>query len=77
MAKDKPSKPDMILLYSVADLRADHSPMPEDLISPRVLTPSEMLIFGGTPKVGKSDFLISLLANMAAGESFLGLSSEQ
>ncbi len=77
VAKDKPIKPDMIPLYSVADLRADHSPMPEDLISPRVLTPGGMLVFGGAPKVGKSDFLISLLANMAAGEAFLGLSSKR
>ena len=77
VAKDKPIKPDMIPLYSVADLRADHSPMPEDLISPRVLTPGGMLVFGGAPKVGKSDFLISLLANMAAGENFLGLSSKR
>ena len=77
VAKDKPIKPDTIPLYSVADLQADHSPMPEDLISPRVLTPGGMLVFGGAPKVGKSDFLISLLANMAAGESFLGLSSKR
>ncbi len=77
VAKDKPIKPDMIPLYSVADLRADHSPMPEDLISPRVLTPGGMLVFGGAPKVGKSDFLISLLTNMAAGENFLGLSSKR
>jgi hypothetical protein len=77
VAKDKPIKPDMIPLYSVADLRADHSPMPEDLISPRVLTLGGILVFGGAPKVGKSDFLISLLANMAAGESFIGLSSKR
>ena len=50
----------------------DTSPMPEDLISPRVLTPGGMLVLGGAPKVGKSDFLINLLLHMAAGVPFLG-----
>jgi hypothetical protein len=31
-----------------------------------------MLVLGGAPKVGKSDFLISLLVHMAAGVPFLG-----
>lgn len=52
---------------------ADDSPMPDDLISPRFLTPRGMLIIGGAPKVGKSDFLINFLIHIAAGESFLGL----
>ncbi len=77
VAKSKPRRPNMIPLYSVADLRADTSPMPEDLIAPRLLTPGGMLVFGGAPKVGKSDFLIALLANMAAGEEFLGLSAKR
>ena len=77
VAKNKPSRPNMIPLYSVADLRADTSPMPEDLIAPRLLTPGGMLVFGGAPKVGKSDFLITLLANMSAGEKFLGLSTKR
>jgi hypothetical protein len=34
--------------------------MPDDLIGPRLLTPSGMLVLGGAPKVGKSDFLINL-----------------
>jgi hypothetical protein len=59
--------------YSFGELLEDTSPMPEDIIAPRVLTPGGMLVFGGAPKVGKSDFLISLLAHMAAGEDFLGL----
>jgi len=37
-----------------------------------VLTPGGLLVLGGAPKVGKSDFLISLLAHMAAGVPFLG-----
>jgi AAA domain len=59
-------------VFSFAELVDDISPMPEDLIAPRVLTPGGLLVLGGAPKVGKSDFLISLLAHMAAGIPFLG-----
>src|SRR5690606_6966385 len=48
------------------------SPMPDDIIAPRLLTPGGMLVLGGAPEVGKSDFLISLLVHMAAGVPFLG-----
>lgn len=62
-----------ISAYTVGHLLDDTSPMPEDLIAPRVLTPGGLLVFGGAPKVGKSDFLLALLAHMAAGASFLGM----
>lgn len=58
-------------VFSFGDFMADGSPMPEDIISPRVLTESGMLVFGGAPKVGKSDFMLSWLANMAAGLPFM------
>ena len=57
--------------FSLGHLLGDASPMPEDIIGPRVLTPSGMLVFGGAPKVGKSDFLLSWLVHMAAGVEFL------
>ncbi len=57
--------------HTLRDLLGDVSPMPEDIIAPRVLTPSGMLVFGGAPKVGKSDFLLSWLVHMAAGVTFL------
>ena len=59
--------------YLGPELMADDSPMPDDLVSPRFLTPRGMLLIGGAPKVGKSDFLINFLIHIAAGESFLGL----
>lgn len=59
--------------HSVLELLRDDSPMPEDLIAPRVLTPGGVLVFGGAPKVGKSDFILSWLMHMAAGEPFLGM----
>jgi hypothetical protein len=62
-----------IPLHSLGELLADTSPMPDDLIAPRVLTPGGMIVFGGAPKVGKSNFLLSWLTHMAAGEPFLEL----
>ncbi|WP_374691471.1 AAA family ATPase [Accumulibacter sp.] len=59
--------------FTLGALLDDDSPLPPDLIAPRVLTPSGMLVFGGAPKVGKSDFLLSWLTHMAAGATFLGL----
>ena len=47
--------------------------MPEDVISPRVLTQGGMLVFGGAPKVGKSDFMLTWLMHMAAGVEFMGM----
>ena len=63
---------DPLPTYRLADLLADDSPMPPDIITPRLLTPGGILVIGGAPKVGKSDFLIHLLAHMAAGMEFLG-----
>ncbi len=62
-----------IPVFSLGQMLADTSPMPDDLIEPRVLTPGGMIVFGGAPKVGKSDFLLTMLTHMAAGEPFLEL----
>ncbi|MCW7536244.1 AAA family ATPase [Aquabacterium sp. A7-Y] len=59
--------------FTLGDLLDDDSPLPPDLIAPRVLTPGGMLVFGGAPKVGKSDFLLSWLAHMAGSAPFLGM----
>ena len=59
-------------VFTLGALLDDTSPMPEDIIAPRLLTPGGMLVLGGALKVGKSDFLISLLVHMAAGVPFLG-----
>ena len=66
-------EPKVLPSFSFGDLLDDQSPMPADIIGPRLLTPGGLLVFGGAPKVGKSDFLMSLLAHMAAGKPFLGL----
>lgn len=59
--------------FTISEFLNDETPMPQDLISPRLLTPGGLLLIGGAPKVGKSDFLINFLIHMAAGEPFLGL----
>ena len=63
--------PTALPAYTLGALLDDPSPMPDDIIAPRLLTPGGMLVLGGAPKVGKSDFLISLLAHAAAGVPFL------
>ena len=47
------------------------TPLPEDIISPRILTPGGLWLIAGPPKVGKSDFLLSLFSHAAAGLNFL------
>ncbi|NRB10183.1 MAG: AAA family ATPase [Rickettsiaceae bacterium] len=58
--------------FSLNKLITDEARVPEDIIAPRLLTPGGLLVFGGAPKVGKSDFLLSMLTHMAAGYEFLG-----
>ena len=57
--------------YSLEHMLNDASPMPQDLIGPRVLTPGGTLVLGGAPKVGKSSYILHLLCHAAAGVSFL------
>jgi hypothetical protein len=66
-----PPTPTAVPTHTLGALLDDTSPMPDDLIGPRLLTPGGMLVLGGAPKVGKSDFLISLLVHAAAGAAFL------
>ncbi|NSX83700.1 AAA family ATPase, partial [Wolbachia endosymbiont of Atemnus politus] len=62
-----------IPFFSVKEYLNDKAPIPEDIIYPRILTKRGLLVFGGPPKIGKSDFLISWLVHMAAGVPFLGM----
>jgi hypothetical protein len=57
--------------FTLGQLLNDRGPMPDDLISPRLLTPGGLLVIGGAPKIGKSDFIIHLLAHLAGGRRFL------
>jgi putative DNA primase/helicase len=59
--------------YTLAQFLDDDSEPPDDLIAPRVLTPAGLLVFGGAPKVGKSDFLLSWMVHAAAGAKFLSM----
>ncbi len=59
--------------YTMGEILDDNTPVPADLVSNRVITPGGITVFGGAPKVGKSDMLLAWLAHMAAGRPFLGL----
>ena len=61
--------------FTVNELIKDNSALPEDLIGPRVLTPGGLLVFGGAPKVGKTDLVLNWLFHLAAGLPFLGMTS--
>jgi hypothetical protein len=70
---DKESiKTPIVRSFSLDAFLGDTSKLPEDIIGPRILTPGGIFVFGGAPKVGKSDFLLSLFVHMAAGKEFLG-----
>lgn len=60
-----------IISYRLAELLDNPPAVPSDIIAPRILTPNSVMLFAGAPKVGKSDFLLSMFLHMAAGEQFL------
>jgi len=59
--------------YTMGEILDDDTPVPADIVSNRIITPGGITVFGGAPKVGKSDFLLSWLAHMAAGLPFLDM----
>lgn len=67
----------MLPSFTLGQLLDDDTPLPDDLIAPRVVTPGGMLVFGGAPKVGKSDFLLAWLTHMSGGMTFLGMTPAQ
>lgn len=69
--EQKQSQASDIISYRLADLLDNPPAIPADIIAPRILTPNSVMLFAGAPKVGKSDFLLSMFLHMAAGEPFL------
>ena len=67
------SDKDFISACMASELLDDLSPIPDDLISPRILTPGGFITFGGPPTVDKSNFLLSLLIHMSEGKEFCGM----
>ncbi len=65
--------PKIMPAFTAGELIEDTNPFPEDLIGPRILTPGGLLVFGGAPKVGKTDLMLNWLAHMAAGLPFLNM----
>ncbi len=68
-----PALMECVEAFSLGHYLDDKTKAPDDLISPRVLVPNGMCLFGGAPKVGKSDFILSWLMHMAAGIEFMGM----
>ena len=70
---ETPPNPCGVPVFSAGELIDDTNPFPDDWIGPRILTPGGLLVFGGAPKVGKTDMILSWLAHLAAGLPFLGM----
>lgn len=57
--------------FTARQTLAKPAAIPFDIVGPRVLTPGGLWLIAGPPKVGKSDFLLSLFTHAAAGLDFL------
>lgn len=55
----------------MSDILDEELNTPNDIATPRILIPGGISLFVGAPKVGKSDFLLSMFIHFAAGEKFL------
>jgi len=71
--ESKSLDPKVMPAFTAGELIEDTNPFPEDLIGPRILTPGGLLVFGGAPKVGKTDLMLNWLTHLAAGLPFLGM----
>lgn len=67
----EPSSPPAVEYFTARQTLAEPPAIPFDIIGPRVLTPGGLWLLAGPPKVGKSDFLLSLFSHAAAGLDFL------
>lgn len=65
--------PPKIVVRSVREMLDDNTPMPPDLIGPRIMGTGDIGIIAGAPKVGKSDFVMSAAMHWAAGIPFLDM----
>jgi len=74
-SEPKTLEPKVMPAFTAGELIEDTNPFPEDLIGPRILTPGGLLVFGGAPKVGKTDLMLNWLAHLAAGLPFLGMTA--
>lgn len=63
--------------FTLGALLDDKSPMPADIVAPRLVTPGGLLVVGGAPKVGKTDLVVHFQVHIAAGIPFLGFKPSQ
>lgn len=69
-ARENPPAP-AVECFTARQSLDESCPVPGDIIGPRLLTPGGLWLIAGPPKVGKSDFLLSLFTHAAAGLDFL------
>lgn len=65
------ASPPAVEYFTARQTLAEPAAIPFDIVGPRVLTPGGLWLIAGPPKVGKSDFLLSLFTHAAAGLDFL------
>ncbi len=70
-------EPPKIKVRSIGEMLDDTTPMPPDIIGPRVLGYGDIALLVGAAKVGKSDFIMSAAMHWSAGLPFLGLTVDR
>ncbi|MCB9980284.1 MAG: AAA family ATPase [Rhodospirillales bacterium] len=70
-------EPPKIRVSSFGDMYEDPTPMPPDVIGPRILGHGDIGIIAGASKVGKSHFVLSAAMHWAAGKSFLDMTVDR
>lgn len=65
------ASPPAVEYFTARQTLSEPAAIPFDIVGPRVLTPGGLWLIAGPPKVGKSDFLLSLFTHAAAGLDFL------
>lgn len=70
-------EPPKIRVRSIGEMLDDITPMPPDVIGPRILGPGDIGVLAGAPKVGKSALILSAAMHWAAGLPFLGMTVDK
>ncbi len=69
----KTKMPRGLQVFALSDLVANPPPVPDDIISPRILTPEGMLVVAGPAKLGKSHVMLQCLLSLSCGNPFLDM----
>ena len=70
-------EPPKIRVRSIGEMMDDTTPMPPDVVGPRILGPGDIGVLAGAPKVGKSAIILSAAMHWAAGLPFIGMTVDK